>query len=93
MPASALPLRCKTRHGQQMVENLTSETTVADFRAVLSGMSDIGSNRLRVLSGFPPRPLDLTDDSACLSSLGLKPRDTVIVEELKYELNGEAYSN
>lgn len=89
MPGSPLPLRCKTRHGQQMVENLTSETTVADFRAVLSGLSDIGSNRLRVLSGFPPRPLDLSDDAASLLSLGLKPRDTVIIEETKYEVNGE----
>lgn len=72
-----------------MVENLTSDTTVADFRAVLSGLSDIGYNRMRILTGFPPRPLDLSDDGARLSSLGLKPRDTVIVEELKNESIGE----
>lgn len=90
MSAAPLPLRCKTRSGQQMVENLTMETTVADFRAVLSGLSDIGMSRLRVLSGFPPQPLDLSDEAARLSSLGLRPRDTVIIEELKYELIGES---
>ena len=89
MPASPLPLRCKTKDGQQMVENMTTATTVADFRAVLSSLSDIRSSRLRVLTGFPPRPLDLTQETASLGSLGLRPRDTLIIEELPPNVNGK----
>ena len=81
MASKSLPLRCKTKEGQQMVENLTSDTSVADFKAVLSGLSGIHVPRLKVLSGFPPRPLDLTNDFETLHGLGLRPRDTVIIEE------------
>ena len=90
MAGTSLVLRFKTRNGNQSVANLTSDTTVADLKALLTGFSDIGSERLRVLSGFPPRPLDLTCDNEPISSLGLLPRDTLIIEELRPdEVNGE----
>ena len=77
-----LPLRCKTKNGQQMIENINSDTSVADFKAIMSSLSGIQQNRLKILSGFPPRPLDLTNDLKTMHALGLRPRDTVIIEEL-----------
>lgn len=90
MAGSSLPLRFKTRNGNQSIANLTADTTVADLKALLSGFSDVSSERLKVLSGFPPKPLDLSCDNEPISSLGLKPRETLIIEELKPdELNGK----
>lgn len=64
-----------------MIENLSTDTTVADFKAILASLANIPPTRLKVLSGFPPKQLDLSKEEETLGVLGLRPRDTIIVEE------------
>ncbi|KAJ3641300.1 hypothetical protein Zmor_027812 [Zophobas morio] len=74
-------LRIKTKAGQEVLRNLTPEHTVKDLKTQLSSISKIPRDRLHILSGYPPKPLDLTQDSLSLSKSGIKSGDTLILEE------------
>ena len=43
---------------------------------------DRGGCSIKILKGFPPVALDITDGSASLSSFGFYERDTVLIDEL-----------
>lgn len=74
-------LRIKTKMGQQVVNTLTKESTIKELKQVLSNLSDIPINRLHVLSGFPPKIIDMSQDSKNLDSSGITSGDTLIIEE------------
>ncbi|KAG5899169.1 hypothetical protein JTB14_029003 [Gonioctena quinquepunctata] len=74
-------LKVKTKTGQQVVNTLTNESTVIELKQTLSGLSNIPVNRLLILSGFPPKILDLTQDHMKLGICGVKSGDTLILEE------------
>lgn len=50
------------------------------FLYELESVSGIASEKIRVLSGFPPKPLDPSPD-ACVKDTGLRSNDTLIVQE------------
>lgn len=74
-------LRIKTKTGQQVINTLTKESTIKELKQVLSNLSDIPINRLHVLSGFPPKIIDMSQDSKNLDSSGIASGDTLIIEE------------
>ncbi|CAG9838482.1 unnamed protein product [Diabrotica balteata] len=74
-------LRIKTKSGQQVVNTLTRETTIKELKQILSTLSNIPVNRLQVLSGFPPKILDLNQDNEAIGSKGISSGDTLILEE------------
>ncbi|XP_018568960.1 ubiquitin thioesterase OTU1 isoform X2 [Anoplophora glabripennis] len=74
-------LRIKTKSGQQVVNSLTKESTIKELKQVLSSLSNIPINRLHILSGFPPKILDITQDNLNLASSGITSGDTLILEE------------
>ncbi|PSN38997.1 Ubiquitin thioesterase OTU1 [Blattella germanica] len=76
-------LKLKTKSGPMVVKGLTSKDTVSDLKQKLSSLTNIKENSLHVLSGYPPKPLDLSGNDATLESRGIYSGDTLIVEEKK----------
>ncbi|KAK6631621.1 hypothetical protein RUM44_006150 [Polyplax serrata] len=78
---SALMLKVKTKSGQTVIKELSKTSTVQDLKVHLSQKFKISPNALHVLSGFPPKPLNLSNVTQTLEAIGLNSGDTLIVEE------------
>ena len=78
---TALAFKVKSKNGQQILKDLTSDSTVGELKMFLSSISDVSAERVGVLCGYPPKPLDISNDSQKLSDIGLKTGETLIVEE------------
>lgn len=78
---TVLALRIKTKTGQHVINTLTPESTIGDLKNALSAATNIPEGRLRILSGFPPKPFDVSREEASLGQSGLKSGDTLILEE------------
>ncbi|XP_056640787.1 ubiquitin thioesterase OTU1 [Diorhabda sublineata] len=74
-------LRIKTKTGHQIVNNITKDSTVEELKQVLSNLSSIPINRLQILTGFPPKLLDLSRGNEPIGSSGITSGDTLILEE------------
>lgn len=73
-------LKVKTKSGQHILKNLTSESTIAELKVSLAELTKIPTSTLHVLSGFPPKVIDLTREGS-LISCGINSGDTLIIEE------------
>ncbi|KAJ8948379.1 hypothetical protein NQ314_008418, partial [Rhamnusium bicolor] len=71
----------RQKSGHQVVNTLTKDSTIRELKQVLSGLSNIPINRLHILSGFPPKILDITQDNSNLANSGISSGDTLILEE------------
>lgn len=80
-------LKVKTKNGQQIVNNLSPESTIKELKELLSNLSNIPINRLHVLSGYPPKILDFTQDNSNIVNCGITSGDTLILEEKTTENN------
>lgn len=78
-----LVLKLKTKSGQFVLKDLTKNHTVSDLKIHLSLQCQISQNDLRVLAGYPPKPINLSNNSLTLDSIGVNTGDTLIVEEKK----------
>ncbi|XP_039249904.2 ubiquitin thioesterase OTU1-like [Styela clava] len=76
---SALRLRCKSEHGTQVLNNLTSSSTLLDLMEAIKKICDIEINAQKILSGFPPKSMKLEDKTLTLGSLSIKSGDTFTV--------------
>ncbi|KAJ8921871.1 hypothetical protein NQ315_008504 [Exocentrus adspersus] len=74
-------LRVKTKSGHQVVNTLTKDSSIKELKQVLSTLSNIPVNRLQILSGYPPKILDVTQDNLNLANSGITSGDTLILEE------------
>lgn len=74
-------LKLKTKSGQMVVSGLTRKDTIGELKHRLSSLTNIKESSLHVLSGYPPKPLDLTVSDATLESKAICSGDTLIVEE------------
>lgn len=86
---AALAFKVKSKNGQQVLKNLTSESTVGELKLFLSSISDVSVEKVCVLCGYPPKPIDISDDYKTLNQIGLKSGETLIVEEKSVPLPGE----
>lgn len=66
---SNILLRVKTKNGQQVINNLTLNSTIKDLKQALSQLSSIPEAKLQVLSGFPPKTLDISQDDSSLGKI------------------------
>lgn len=73
-------LKVKTKDGQHVVSDLAATETVLKLKQQISQLARIPADNLHILSGFPPKPLNLTSDDESLASAGIKSGDTLIVE-------------
>jgi ubiquitin thioesterase OTU1 len=79
-----LQLRVKHKGGQSIVSSLNTDSRVQELQEELSRLTQIPVNQIKVLRGFPPSAIDLSNPSqTLLSECGIQERDTILVEELK----------
>lgn len=81
MASKQLILRCKTKDGQYTLDTLTGDNTVEDLKGHLFSITGTDPIAIKVLAGFPPKPLDLSNDNKKLEGLPLYSGETLIVEE------------
>lgn len=74
-------LKVKTKSGQKLVNGLTPKTKVCELKSKLSEITGIPQGGLHILSGFPPKPLNLDKGDAALDEAGISSGDTLIIEE------------
>lgn len=74
-------LKIKTKSGHQKLEGLDAESSVADFKKKLNELTNIPETNLLLLSGFPPKKLDICDVTSTLKGIGVVNGDTLIVED------------
>lgn len=78
---AAVAFKVKSKNGQQILKDLTSDSTVGELKGFLASISDVSFERICVLCGYPPKPLDISDDNKKISDIGLKTGETLIIEE------------
>lgn len=78
---AALAFKVKSKNGQQILKDLTSDSTVGELKMFLSSLTDVSIERVCVLCGYPPKPLDISNDNKRICEIGLKTGETLIVEE------------
>lgn len=66
-----LRLRCKARGGSQPLPGLTAHSRLRDMQATLAALTGVPAPAQRLLLGFPPRSLDLSDGERRLGDLGI----------------------
>lgn len=82
-------LRVKTKSGQKVVNGLIPQNKVSDLKSKLADLTGIPVGALHVLSGFPPKAIDLNNETATIEESGIVSGDTLIVEEKQSLCNGE----
>lgn len=82
-------LKVKTKSGQKVVNGLTPKNKVSELKSKLSEVTGIPQSALHILSGFPPKPLNLGDNDAPLDEAGIVSGDTLIVEEKQLPDNSQ----
>ncbi|XP_018493634.1 ubiquitin thioesterase OTU1 [Galendromus occidentalis] len=73
-----LMLRIRTREGQHRIDCLTSDSTLAELKAVLLSLT--GELVDRVLAGYPPSAISLDQESRTLEEAQVRSGDTLTVE-------------
>lgn len=66
-----LRLRCKARSGTHPLPGLTAHSRLRDMQAALAALTGVPIPAQRLLLGFPPRSLDLSDGERRLGDLGI----------------------
>jgi ubiquitin thioesterase OTU1 len=74
-------LRVKTKSGHQVIKSLTPEHTIKDLKVQLSKVSNIPQDRLHVLSGYPPKVLDITQGQFIVEQKWVDFGGDLILEE------------
>ncbi|XP_078037253.1 yod1 deubiquitinase [Augochlora pura] len=85
-------LRVKTKSGQKVVNGLVIQDKVSKLKLKLSEITGIAVDALHVLGGFPPKAIDLNDETTTIEKSGIVSGDTLIVEEKPDQINGERKS-
>nr|XP_056723416.1 ubiquitin thioesterase OTU1 [Euleptes europaea] len=85
-----LRLRCKARSGSYPLPGLTAHSCLRELQAALAALTGVPVQAQRLLLGFPPRGLDLSDAERGLGELGIHSGDTLIVEEDASNLRTES---
>nr|CAH0099488.1 unnamed protein product [Daphnia galeata] len=80
--ASTMQLRVKHKGGQSVISTLSLTSRLEQLLDELSKSTKIPVHLVKILRGFPPIAVDISDKSVSLSECGLQERDTILVEEL-----------
>ncbi|XP_043932392.1 ubiquitin thioesterase OTU1 [Protopterus annectens] len=78
-----LRLRCKAKNGTHLMHGLTDLSRVQELKDKVAELTGIPCEVQKILFGFPPEILDLSNDDTHLKDLRIKSGDTLIVEEDK----------
>jgi len=77
-------LRCQFGGGQRKVLNgLTSTSRLSELVEAISTLTGVPPHKQRVMSGFPPKELDMSDAEKVIQEMAIRSGDTLIIEENK----------
>ena len=76
-----LTIRLKAKDGQHLLNKLTLESTLEELKRAISDLTKIPSETLKILKGFPPKPMNTENVAEKLSGLEIRSGETLIVEE------------
>ncbi|XP_014240535.1 ubiquitin thioesterase OTU1 [Cimex lectularius] len=75
-------LRVRTKSGMNvLVDHLNPTSTLLELKEFVSAKVDIPVERMVILSGYPPRPLELSMNDITLEVAGIKSGDSLAVED------------
>lgn len=74
-------LKVKTKRGQQLLDGLDADSTVGELKKRLNELTEIPETNLHILTGFPPKKLDISILESTIKAVGVVNGDTLIVEE------------
>lgn len=74
-------LRCKVKDGTHVLQGLSSRTRLRELQGQIADITGIAPAAQRILTGYPPEILDLSDGDTALGELPLQSGDLLIVEE------------
>jgi len=89
-------LRVRHEDGQGVVRGLDPGDSVEKLLShslEVLGVQQIDMDGVKMLSGFPPKPLDISDRDRSIDSLGVRNGDTIIFQNLKPSTTSEPSSN
>ncbi|XP_062609107.1 ubiquitin thioesterase OTU1-like [Saccostrea cucullata] len=78
---AALQLRCKTKTGQHILTGLNPTSQISELKDKIVEVTKIPRAAITIRQGYPPKVIDISDDTSLLSSLSFRSGDTLIVEE------------
>lgn len=81
MASKPLTLRLKAKNGQHVVKKLTIDSSLEDLKKTISEITNIPARALKLLSGYPPKAMDISDDTKSLEAMSIRTGETLIVEE------------
>ncbi|KAM4860881.1 ubiquitin thioesterase OTU1 isoform 1-T1 [Thomomys bottae] len=74
-------LRCKAKDGTHVLQGLSSRTRLRELQGQIAAITGISPGGQRILVGYPPECLDLSDGDTELGDLPIQSGDMLIVEE------------
>ncbi|XP_057620724.1 ubiquitin thioesterase OTU1-like [Chionomys nivalis] len=74
-------LRCKAKGGTHILQGLSSRTRLQELQSQIAAITGIAPGSQRILVGYPPECLDLSDRDITLGDLPIQSGDMLIVEE------------
>lgn len=76
-------VKLKSKKGQFIVNDLNEHTTLGELKTKIVQATAIQAPQLHVLVGYPPKPLDLSQqqEQRDLKTIGINSGETLIVEE------------
>ena len=80
---SKVNLRVKCDGGQGVVKGLESEDSLEKLIShslEALGKTEQSEDSIKLLSGFPPKPLDISDRDKSIASIGIRSGDTIIFQ-------------
>jgi hypothetical protein len=81
MTGSSIVLRIRTKKGVSRVQTLTGNHSLNDLKKVIVDLSGVEYDLIKILKGYPPKPIESTTDSTTLGCLHLRDGDLLTVEE------------
>ncbi|KFO19652.1 ubiquitin thioesterase OTU1 [Fukomys damarensis] len=74
-------LRCKAKDSTHVLQGLSSRTRLRELQGQIAAITGIAPGGQRILVGFPPECLDLSNEETILGDLPIQSGDMLIVEE------------
>lgn len=71
----------QSKTGLSRVNGMSKSTTLLELKTKIASLTNIAPESQKILSGFPPQPLSLTNNDATLCDIGLSPGCTLKVQE------------